>query len=228
MYDRHPDAHINGGFQMDKVKNVPNIIPDIVKQIAHKIATANISNLMNIQKPIQMCSPYTIHHLIGNEHNQVDKFLTSAALCRNPIQKLQLIAAYLIAGMHHNYPLLYMQVPLDPILGETYHIESTYADFYAEKIQSSPPITMFQIISKQKHYKVDGYNHLTAKISKTLNYIDVVNHGKINIHLADGNDYTITLPDVQVNGILVGNRVINYKGFLKITNKDYFLEANFD
>lgn len=61
---------------------------------------------------------------------------------------------------------------------------------------------------------MSGFNRISAKLSKTLNHLDGENSGIALIELKDGSKYSITLPNISIDGILIGNRVMNYRGFM--------------
>mmetsp|Transcript_20369 Transcript_20369/g.52149 ORF Transcript_20369/g.52149 Transcript_20369/m.52149 type:complete len:267 (-) Transcript_20369:765-1565(-) len=126
------------------------------------------------------------------------EYLNRAASSRSPVERMSLVIAYYIAGLHCSTGF---RKPLNPILGET--LESVLDDgteVYFEQTSHHPPRSHWLI--EGKGYKYHGWVGYKAKIG--LNTLKIHHRGARIIDFDDGGQITYTNPIDQYNGVLVG------------------------
>jgi len=111
---------------------------------------------------------------------------------------------------------------LNPILGETYQSKkSDGTKIYLEQTSHHPPTSNYLLVGPEKSYEMFGYAVVNAQLTG-MNSIKGCREGKNILKFKDGTLITFTTPDTRVNGLLMGDRILNYSGGLVIkdfTNK---------
>jgi len=105
--------------------------------------------------------------------------------------------------------------PFNPILGETFQLNSGNSKYYAEQTSHHPPITSYYITNP--HFTMWGYldwdfnmgvNSATGKIG-----------GKFYLQYNDGTLYEVTNPTFYMEGVVFGNTYINFSNSMVIEDK---------
>lgn len=137
----------------------------------------------------------------------------------DPIERIKYVTAFLLSGLHCNPVLCKSKAPLNPILGETYQaVKEDGTTIYLEQTSHHPPTSNYHIIGKNKIFEMFGYAIVNAQLGG-MNTIKGWRDGKNIIKFRDGSILSFNTPETRINGLLMGDRTLNYSGTLNI--KDY-------
>ncbi|CAD8122374.1 unnamed protein product [Paramecium sonneborni] len=209
QYPRHPMAHKNGGVHMNQEDDTKlfQIAGAMIKQIGSKIAKGDF-NLATITKPICLTAPKTANECSTFDHDYANIYLTEAAKCKDPLQRMQLVVTNEIAYLHGTHTYLRSLAPIDPMIGETCQkVKDDGTAFYCEFIKSDPPTTLYQIYGNG--WQIYGSEEVLAEIHPTFTQIIGKNLKPKYIKFADGKVYEIKVPAMIINGVMKGDRILN-------------------
>jgi hypothetical protein len=145
--------------------------------------------------------------------------MNKAAEEKDPIERMKYLTSFLLSGLHCNPVLCKSKAPLNPILGETFQaIKDDGTTIYLEQTSHHPPTSNYHIIGKDKNYEMFGYAIVNAQLAG-MNTIKGWRDGKSLIKFKDGSILSFNTPDTRINGLLMGERTLNYSGTLVV--KDY-------
>ena len=96
--------------------------------------------------------------------------------------------------------------PFNPILGETFQAKIGDVDLYFEQTCHHPPI--FNYYYKGPLFTSYGYSEL--EINSSPNSMTAENKGKMYIQYKDGTLYKLRPPKMQISGLMLGKRYMNY------------------
>jgi len=122
---------------------------------------------------------------------------------------------FVIAGFHNTCAQL---KPFNPILGETY--QARYKDgttIHCEQSSHHPPVTNWQLFGPDNLFQVYGYGEWTASFRGN----NVIGHqkGPNYVSFQDGTVISYNLPAMNVMGIIMGERIIEYIGTVEFTDE---------
>ena len=102
------------------------------------------------------------------------------------------------------------QGPLNPILGETLHAKKEDGTvFYAEQTCHHPPVSSWEMFGPG--YYFSGHGKTVAGINGP-NSLHASRKGINQVVFDDGSIMTFENPDMQIDGLLVGDRVASFIG----------------
>lgn len=96
--------------------------------------------------------------------------------------------------------------PFNPILGETFQAKVGDLQMYLEQTSHHPPIFNFYFICPL--FKSYGYSAM--EVHSSANSMTADNSGKMYVQFKDGTLYKIKPPKMQISGLMIGKRYINY------------------
>jgi hypothetical protein len=111
--------------------------------------------------------------------------------------------------------------PFNPILGETYQGEIAGCPIFMEQISHHPPLT--SILFLGRGFKI--YGTMQIDVNLRLNYVRGVNHSNMVLELDNGDKITFDVPDMIVNGLILGERTIYWEGTTHIVDQKNLLVA---
>eukprot|EP01016_Furgasonia_blochmanni_P043358 TRINITY_DN5878_c0_g1_i2.p1 TRINITY_DN5878_c0_g1~~TRINITY_DN5878_c0_g1_i2.p1 ORF type:complete len:283 (-),score=59.83 TRINITY_DN5878_c0_g1_i2:305-1153(-) len=112
--------------------------------------------------------------------------------------------------MHYNTTMCLNKAPLNPVLGETLQANrSDGSQFFAEQISHHPPVTAYILIGKDNAFKIRGTGELRAELDG-VNSIRGTRIGKSVIEFADKSEIQISNPEIKINGLVMGERILNF------------------
>ncbi|KAM3147889.1 hypothetical protein pb186bvf_000217 [Paramecium bursaria] len=217
QYPRHPCAHRNGGYHMnlDDETKLKSIIGSVMKQIGSKMAKGDF-NLATISKPIVLTHPLSSIECLCFDY-YYHEYLNIAATTYDPLKRMQLVATASIASIHKTQSILKTSAPIDCVIGETCQkMHKDGSQFYAEFIKTDPPTALFQIYGPNNQWKITGVDEVHAEISPTFTVIQGKNPRAKSLKFNDGKEYIIQVPNMIIEGVLVGDRILNFQGSYKI------------
>lgn len=117
---RHKLANPRGGIHLlDEGGIVPGAVKDIVGKITNKIIKGDFSDILKTPAPAYVHVERTYVEGAASDLIWCSKYLTKAAKCSDPIERLKLVIVSYLAGNHISPQDSQCRAPLNPILGET-------------------------------------------------------------------------------------------------------------
>jgi len=214
-FDRIPEAegHAGGYKFKDDFAEQRGIVWDFFKQIATNLNQAK--NLVSLSLPVRIFEPRSYLERITDSWCYATELLYKAALEKDPVERLKLIICFAIGGLHNTCR---QKKPFNPILGETY--EASYEDgaqIFCEQVSHHPPVTAWQVFGPGNSYKFYGYGEWVASFS--VNAVSGQQKGRHVIEFQDGSKIVYNLPQVVLQGVLWGERVMNYEGTINFIDE---------
>jgi hypothetical protein len=96
--------------------------------------------------------------------------------------------------------------PFNPILGETFQAKIGELEMYLEQTSHHPPVFNYYFIGPS--FTSYGYSEL--EINSSTNSMIADNKGKMYIQFKDGTLYKIKPPKMQISGLMLGKRHMNF------------------
>jgi len=221
-YTRHPKAHVQGGVLLkddeDVAVNKRDVMLNVLKSVGSKLKEGKIMDLLKISRPALLSAPKTYLECIAGDLFHT-KFLNKAAATEDPLLRLKYVVAFTMSGLCKNIPELGNNGPLNPILGETYYAEKRDGTkLFCEQISHHPPVSAFLLNHPSDAYKVHGTGEVTAKMAG-FNTINGQRLGDTFIEFKDGGKIVIGNPEMRIDGIVMGERIVNYMKSFTITDE---------
>jgi len=228
-YTRHTKAHTQGGVLLKDEEgtavNKTDVMLNLLKGAGTKLKEGKILDLLKISRPALLSAPKTYLECIAGDLFYT-KFLDKAAATEDPIVRLKNVVAFTISGLCRNITELGNNGPLNPILGETYYAEkSDGTKLYCEQISHHPPVSAYLMEHPTRAYKLYGTGEVTAKMTG-FNTINGQKIGDTIIEFKDGGKITIGNPEMRIDGLIMGERIVNYMRSFTITDEKHRLAAD--
>jgi hypothetical protein len=151
--------------------------------------------------------------------------MTQAAEQKDPIERMKYLTVFLLAGLHCNAVLCKSKAPLNPILGETHQAnKDDGTTIYLEQTSHHPPTSNYYMVGPEKSYEMFGFAVVNAQLTG-VNSIKGWREGKNILKFKDGSLITFTTPETRINGLLMGDRSLNYSGSLIIKDFNNKIES---
>jgi len=151
--------------------------------------------------------------------------MNKAAEQTDPIERMKYLTCFLLAGLHCNPILCKSKAPLNPILGETHQARKTDGtSIYLEQTSHHPPTSNYYMVGPEKSYEMFGFAVVNAQLTG-MNSIKGWREGKNVLKFKDGSLITFTTPETRINGLLMGDRTLNYSGALIIKDFNNKIES---
>ena len=132
---------------------------------------------------------------------------------------MKLVTAFLISGYYYNPVFCKSKAPLNPVLGETFQaVKSDGTAIFLEQTSHHPPTSNFYLVGPNKSYEIFGFGAVNANLTG-MNSLKGGRDGKNIIRFKDGSMLTFTTPDTRINGLIMGDRILNVTGNLVV--KDF-------
>jgi len=139
------------------------------------------------------------------------ELLDQAAAARSPVKRMKYLIAYFIAGLHRNSCEMGNNGPLNPVLGETFVAEKVDGTkLYCEQITHHPPVSAYYMVDAAGNYQLYGTGEVNARLSG-LNCIEGKRVGQTTIIFKDGGKVLVSNPEMIIEGIMMGDRIINHQ-----------------
>jgi hypothetical protein len=227
-YTRHAKCHPQGGvFLKDEegsTVNARDVLLNLLKSVGSKLKEGKILDLLKISRPAVLSAPRTYLECIAGDLAQT-KFLDKAAATDDPVLRLKYVIAFTMAGLHRNTTELGNSGPLNPVLGETYRAEKRDGTkLFCEQITHHPPVSAFLMDHPTGAYRLYGTGEVTAKMTG-LNTINGQKIGDTVIAFKNGHKIVIGNPEMRIDGLVMGERIINYMRSFTITDEKHRLAA---
>jgi hypothetical protein len=212
-YTRHEKCHPNGGIHLKDDPNstvsVRSVILNLIKSFGSKLKEGKVFDLLKVSRPACISYPRTYLECVAHDliyTNLLDK----AASCQDPVQRMKYLVAFFVAGLHRNACEMGNNGPLNPVLGETFMAEKTDGTkLYCEQISHHPPVSAYYMVDAAGNYQLYGTGEVSAKLSG-MNHIEGKRIGQTTIIFKDGSKVTIANPEMMIEGVMMGDRIINH------------------
>lgn len=117
-----------------------------------------------------------------------------------------------------NESMGYEKKPLNPFLGELFvgkwenksNPEFGETVLLSEQVSHHPPITAYSIFNDKNNVKLQGYNEVKTRFSKSL-MLTVKQYGHTILSVKD-EQYLVTPPPLHIEGILVASPFVELEG----------------
>ncbi|PRW59937.1 Oxysterol-binding 9 [Chlorella sorokiniana] len=155
-------------------------------------------DLLKVSLPVKMFEPRSYLQKLTDPW-VYPRFLQLAAQSKDPVERLQWVVTYFIAGFHRAFTR--WAKPFNPILGETW--QATAADgsrIYLEQISHHPPISAFQLLGPHGMYTFCGQSQ--PSVSYKTNAVRTTARGYRVIDFADGGRIEVHFPAYYLKGLL--------------------------
>lgn len=221
-YPRHEKAHTNGGVHLkedpESAGNTKTVIMNLVKGIGSKLKEGKLLDLLKVSRPAIVSYPRTYLQCVAEDLIYTN-LLDEAAAARSPVKRMKYLIAFFIAGLHRNACEMGNNGPLNPTLGETFIAEKADGThLYCEQISHHPPVSAYYMVDAAGKYELYGTGEVAAKL-RSLNTIEGKRVGQTTIRFKDGGKVVIGNPEMIIEGVMMGDRIINHlKSF-------YFVDA---
>ncbi|KRW98322.1 hypothetical protein PPERSA_02099 [Pseudocohnilembus persalinus] len=226
-YPKFPFTHKNGGVNMgyEKTPIESNFIAGIIKQIGSKIVSGQIKNVMEISKPIKLCSKVSFIELASFD-NCPTQYLDYAAYTQDPVERLKYIATFIISAIPYVPSKIYQKIPSDPYRGETAQlINERGTIFQAESFEYKSPSCLINITGKDNLWKLNYFHKTKANlILPKMNDIEAGNLKDKVFEFQDGSKIIAQTMLIHVQGILVGDRTMKVQKIQRIIDTKNHLQ----
>ena len=216
---RHKLAHPKGGIQMlDETGVIPGAVKELAGKITNKLIKGDFGDILKTAAPARIHVARSYIEGAAADLIWSSKYLTQAARTNDPIERLRLVITSYLAGNHITPEYSQCRAPLNPILGET--VQRMLPDgskFYGEQTSHHPPITNFLLEGPENLYRFSGFFEYKAWLSG-LNSLGGSRVGKQIFSFQDGGLLSIKDPIMQINGLISGERSLNFIGQMLITD----------
>jgi len=197
-------------------------IMDLIKKIGVTLATGK--SLTNISFPVSVFEPRSYLQRLLDGWWSAPTFMTKAAATKDPVLRFKYVMTFAVSGFNNTCAQM---KPFNPILGETN--QATFGDgtqIYCEQSSHHPPISNFLVIGPNESYRFYGYGEWHASFS--TNTVKGHQKGPHFVEFPDGTLITYTLPWMNVNGVLHGDRIIEYEGVMEFRDETNGLSCNLE
>ncbi len=185
---------------------------DIAGKVASKVFKGDLSDILKVTAPAYVHVERTYIEGCAADLIWSSRFLTKAAECVDPIERLKYVITSYLAGNHITPSDCQCRAPLNPILGET--VQRVLPDgsrFYGEQTSHHPPITNFLLEGPGNLYRFSGFFEYKAWLSG-LNSLGGSRIGKQIFSFNDGGLLSIKDPTMQITNLVTGDRSLNFVG----------------
>jgi hypothetical protein len=213
VYPRHEKSYTNGGVHLkddpDSTVSVRAVIVNLIKSFGSKLKEGKVFDLLKVSRPAIVSYPRTYLECVAHDLIYTE-LLDKAAATEDPVKRMKYLVAFFIAGLHRNACEMGNNGPLNPVLGETFIAEkSDGTKLYCEQISHHPPVSAYHMMDGSNNYQLYGTGEVSAKLS-SMNAIEGKRIGQTTVIFKDGTKVTIANPEMIIEGIMMGDRVINH------------------
>jgi hypothetical protein len=200
----------------DKIEKQRGVLTYMVKKIGTNILSGK--SIMNVSLPIHVFDSRSLLEAYAYGYRISRHFFSKVNEASN-LERIKLLTVYILATLSMN---MTGEKPFNPILGETFQAKIGDNLIYCEQTSHHPPIFNFYV--KNPYFISYGYGALEANAG--ANSASAIYAGKFNVKSNDGILYSFKLPDFKINGLMLGNRYVNYSSPLIV--EDLVIPNNLD
>ncbi|CAK4082701.1 unnamed protein product [Aphanomyces euteiches] len=198
-----------GGVVFDDkevLKKQQGVVKDIMVQLGAQLLSGKLA--VRLSLPIRLFEPRSLLDRIPDAWAYAPTLLTKAAHATEPLDRLQHVIAFVVAGLHF---CVGQSKPFNPILGETY--QCGFPDgtaIFLEHVKHHPPISAFYMEGPNGLYRLSGMCEFEAHLAG--NTVVNAQAGQVKIEFANGAVVTYEMPKFKMHGIVLGERMFEFTG----------------
>ena len=185
-----------------------DVLKMILKQISSNLMRGK--SIMNMSLPVEIFDRKSFVDAVADSYGFVPVYADKIVQAKDPIEQMKYMACALMF-VHATSPNI--EKPFNPILGETYQGMIGSYPVYLEQISHHPPISALLIKTKDFQFSAN----VEVVIDMGLNSLNsFINHWLRAKVYSTNTEYLIKIPDVNMEGIMYGNRTykVTGKGFI--------------
>lgn len=201
------------GVQSEEVQEGnKNFLWHIIKQLRPGM------DLSKVTLPTFILEPRSFLEKLADYYYHCD-ILSDAVMINDPVMRLINIVKWYLSGFYKKPKG--PKKPYNPILGERFrcfweHPKSQSRTFFvAEQVSHHPPISAFHVSNRKDGFTITCALESRSKFSG--NSVSAILDGKAKLHLNKrGETYTLTMPNANCRGILLGSLCLELGGKVEI------------
>mmetsp|Transcript_6013 Transcript_6013/g.18121 ORF Transcript_6013/g.18121 Transcript_6013/m.18121 type:complete len:476 (+) Transcript_6013:122-1549(+) len=223
---RAPDASPSGGVLKDDedlAERQKAFLTRTIKRLGSRFFEGK--PITEISLHVSVFEPRSFLERLCDDWDFAPTYLQQAASVSDPIERIKLVAAFIVAGFHRSASLA---KPFNPILGETYSaVWSDGTVVHLEQTNHHPPVTHWVARHSKGLYTFSGFGMINGKVNMLENCVKTRRYGVNQIDFADGTRITFTLPYAALRGLILGERKVEFLGSFTILYEDHNLVGDF-
>ncbi|XP_054091107.1 oxysterol-binding protein-related protein 2 isoform X2 [Zeugodacus cucurbitae] len=168
--------------------------------------------LSKVTMPVTLNEPLSFLQRIC-EYMEYAEILNQAAEEEDPADRMKHVATFAVSALASNWERI--GKPFNPLLGETYELQTNGFKILCEQVSHHPPISAFNVESA--NYKF--YGSINPKIKFMGKSINIQPKGMVTVELTRWNEaYTWSNVNCCVHNVVVGKLWIEQHGTMEIKN----------
>ncbi|PXF40854.1 Oxysterol-binding protein 9 [Gracilariopsis chorda] len=172
----------------------------VLQRVGSRVLQGNI-NFSGMALPVHMNEPRSVLERVTDDWAYAPLYLKAAAATSDPVERIKLVAAFVVSGLHCIDTLA---KPFNPILGSTY--QATLSDgtpCYIEQTSHHPPVTHYSIRPEDASYIMAGFSGMQGGVVWGLDTALSSRRVGINVvEFADGTRIVYTFPTMLLRALL--------------------------
>ncbi|KAJ6255110.1 oxysterol-binding protein [Anaeramoeba flamelloides] len=191
----------------------------LIKTIGKEILEGK--ELTSISMPIGLFEPRSFLERLSDGFAYAPIYLERAYESTTPVERLKNVITFAVSCIHLS---LTNSKPFNPILGETFQSNlSNGTTIFCEQTSHHPPASSYELIGPNNNYYYYGQQIWSASFRG--NKIKCTQTGANTLEFKDGTTIVWDNPTISISGILMGDRITNFRGSIKFADKKNDLEA---
>lgn len=175
-------------------------VQHVLQTVASRVRQGNI-NFSGMAMPVHMNEPRSVLERVTDDWAYAPLYLKAAAATTDPVERIKLVAAFVVSGLHCIDTLA---KPFNPILGSTY--QATLSDAtpcYVEQTSHHPPVTHYTIRPEDGSYIMAGFSGVQGGVVWGLDTALSSRRVGVNVvEFADGTRIVYTFPTMLLRALL--------------------------
>lgn len=195
-------ASVTGGMVFNDPKE-GEMLRRSLQYLAQRVGGSFLSGNVNFTRmsmPVHLNEPRSLLERITDDWAYAPHYLSAAARTDDPVQRVKLVAAFVVSGLHCMETL---GKPFNPILGSTY--QTTLGDgipCYVEQTSHHPPVTHYYIQPESGEYLLAGFSGIDGRVAWGLDTgLSSRRIGMNVVQFADNTRIVYNLPRMLVRGL---------------------------
>ncbi len=188
-------------INQELLKKQRGIMTYMIKKIGTNLL--NGKSIMNVSLPINIFDQRSILETFAYANIYHPIFFSKLDETISNLDRMKILSAYMIATLSLQ---LAGTKPFNPILGETFQAKVGDLEMYLEQTCHHPPIFNFYF----KNSLFISYGFSALEVHSSANSMVADNNGKMYIQFKDGTLYKLKPPKMQISGLMLGKRYVNY------------------
>ncbi|KAJ9461385.1 Oxysterol-binding protein 9 [Diplonema papillatum] len=203
----------NYNIPADQMKEERDAVWTFIKRLGANFLEGK--DLVSIAMPVTMSEPASFLERTTRGWVTMPHYIKKIAEQETELEKMKFAVAMVVSGLHRN---LSCKKPFNPVLGETF--EASFSDgsghIFSEQTSHHPPVSAWEAKAADGSWRYTG----TARWSGYFagNSVKGGQQGTNTLEFSSGYRVQWHLPNIQVSGVLSGNRVLDHVGVVEMTD----------